>query len=155
MPLYDSFELDKNKSFHIWEIKESYQKLEKEVNLSLNDKKKLESIKFAQRKKEFLASRNLFSFAKLQNKSLKYNKDGAPELDNGKHISITHCKNFAGIAIGNNKIGFDLEIYREKIFAIAPKFLNETEKFIYEFNSVVYISLRLSILGSAYSSKKL
>ena len=137
MPLYDSFELDKNKSFHIWEIRESYQELEKEVNLSINDKKKLEFITSLQRKKEFLAARNLFSFAKLQNKSLKYNKDGAPELDNGKYISITHCKNFAGIAIGNNKIGFDLEIYREKIFAIAPKFLNETEKFIYEFNSVI------------------
>ena len=40
MPLYDSFELDKNKSFHIWEIRESYQELEKEVNLSINDKKK-------------------------------------------------------------------------------------------------------------------
>ena len=42
MPLYDSFKLDKNKSFHIWEIRESYQELEKEVNLSINDKKKLE-----------------------------------------------------------------------------------------------------------------
>ena len=72
MPLYDSFELDKNKSFHIWEIRESYQELEKEVNLSLNDKKKLEFITSLQRKKEFLAARNLFSFAKLQNKSLKY-----------------------------------------------------------------------------------
>ena len=50
MPLYDSFELDKNKSFHIWEIKESYKELEKEVNLSLNDKEKLESIKSVQRK---------------------------------------------------------------------------------------------------------
>ena len=30
-------------------------------------------------------------------------------------------KNFAGIAIGNNKIGFDLEIYREKIFAENEK----------------------------------
>ena len=27
--------------------------------------------------------------------------------------------------------------YREKIFVIAPKFLNEAEKFIYEFNSVI------------------
>ena len=91
----------------------------------------------AQRKIEFLACRTLLNFTKIQNTEIKYNKDGAPELDNGKYISITHCKNFAGIAIGNNKIGFDLEIYREKIFAIAPKFLNETEKFIYEFNSVI------------------
>tara|TARA_Y100001970_G_scaffold268359_1_gene359524 strand:- start:232 stop:858 length:627 start_codon:yes stop_codon:yes gene_type:complete len=137
MPLYRSFKLDKNKSFYIWEIKESLMDLEKEVTLSLNDKEKLLSIKLAQRKKEFLASRALLNFTKLQNTEIKYNKDGAPELDNGKYISITHCENFAGIAIGNNKIGFDLEIYREKIFAIAPKFLNETEKFIYEFNSVI------------------
>ena len=137
MPLYRSFKLEKNKSFYIWEIKESLMDLEKEVTLSLNDKEKLLSIKLAQRKKEFLASRALLNFTKLQNTEIKYNKDGAPELDNGKYISITHCENFAGIAIGNNKIGFDLEIYREKIFAIAPKFLNETEKFIYEFNSVI------------------
>ena len=137
MPLYRSFKLEKNKSLYIWEIKESLMDLEKEVTLSLNDKEKLLSIKLAQRKKEFLASRALLNFTKLQNTEIKYNKDGAPELDNGKYISITHCENFAGIAIGNNKIGFDLEIYREKIFAIAPKFLNETEKFIYEFNSVI------------------
>ncbi len=137
MPLYHSFKLEKNTSLYIWEIKESYKELEKGVKLSLNDKKKLESIKSVQRKKEFLASRNLFSFAKLQNKNLKYNKDGAPELDNGKYISITHCENFAGIAIGDNKIGFDLETYRKKIFAIVPKFLNENEKFIYEFDSLV------------------
>ena len=137
MPLYRSFKLEKNKSFYIWEIKESLMDLEKEVTLSLNDKEKLLSIKLAQRKKEFLASRALLNFTKLQNTEIKYNKDGAPELDNGKYISITHCENFAGIAIGNNKIGFDLEIYREKIFVIAPKFLNEAEKFIYEFNSVI------------------
>ena len=137
MPLYRSFKLEKNKSLYIWEIKESLMDLEKEVTLSLNDEEKLLSIKSAQRKKEFLACRTLLNFTKIQNTEIKYNKDGAPELDNGKYISITHCKNFAGIAIGNNKIGFDLEIYREKIFAIAPKFLNETEKFIYEFNSVI------------------
>ena len=137
MPLYRSFKLEKNKSFYIWEIKESLMDLEKEVTLSLNDKEKLLSIKLAQRKKEFLASRALLNFTKLQNTEIKYNKDGAPELDNGKYISITHCENFAGIAIGNNKIGFDLEIYREKIFGIAPKFLNETEKFIYGFNPVI------------------
>ena len=120
MPLYRSFKLEKNKSFYIWEIKESLMDLEKEVTLSLNDKEKLLSIKSAQRKKEFLASRTLLNFTKIQNTEIKYNKDGAPELDNGKYISITHCENFAGIAIGNNKIGFDLEIYREKSFSIDP-----------------------------------
>lgn len=137
MPLYRSFKLEKNKSLYIWEIKESLKDLEKEVTLSLNDEEKLLSIKSAQRKKEFLASRTLLNFTKLQNTEIKYNIDGAPELDSSKYISITHCKNFAGIAIGNNKLGFDLEIYREKIFTIVPKFLNKNEEFIYEFDSII------------------
>ena len=137
MPLYRSFKLEKNKSLYIWEIKESLKDLEKEVALSLNDEEKLLSIKSAQRKKEFLASRTLLNFTKLQNTEIKYNIDGAPKLDSSKYISITHCKNFAGIAIGNNKLGFDLEIYREKIFTVAPKFLNKNEEFIYEFDSII------------------
>jgi len=137
MPLYRSFKLEKNKSLYIWEIKESLMDLEKEVTLSLNDEEKLLSIKSAQRKKEFLASRTLLNFTKLQNTEIKYNIDGAPKLDSSKYISITHCKNFAGIAIGNNKLGFDLEIYREKIFTVAPKFLNKNEEFIYEFDSII------------------
>ena len=137
MPLYRSFKLEKNKSLYIWEIKESLKDLENEVTLSLNDEEKLLSIKSAQRKKEFLASRTLLNFTKLQNTEIKYNIDGAPELDNNKYISITHCKNFAGIAIGNNKLGFDLENYREKIFTILPKFLNKNEEFIYEFDSII------------------
>ncbi len=137
MPLYRSFKLEKNKSLYIWEIKESLKDLEKEVTLSLNNEEKLLSIKSAQRKKEFLASRALLKFTKLQNTEIKYNIDGAPQLDSGKCISITHCKNFAGIAIGNNKLGFDLEIYREKIFTIVPKFLNKNEEFIYEFDSII------------------
>ena len=137
MPLYRSFKLEKNKSLYIWEIKESLKDLEKEVTLSLNNEEKLLSIKSAQRKKEFLASRALLNFTKLQNTEIKYNIDGAPKLDSSKYISITHCKNFAGIAIGNNKLGFDLEIYREKIFTVAPKFLNKNEEFIYEFDSII------------------
>ena len=137
MPLYRSFKLEKNKSLYIWEIKESLMDLEKEVTLSLNNEEKLLSIKSEQRKKEFLASRALLNFTKLQNTEIKYNIDGAPELDSNKYISITHCRNFAGIAIGNNKLGFDLEIYREKIFTVAPKFLNKNEEFIYEFDSII------------------
>lgn len=137
MPLYRTFKLEKNKSLYIWKIKESLKDLEEEVTLSLNDKEKLLSIKSVQRKKEFLASRTLLNFTKLQNTEIKYNIDGAPELDSNKYISITHCKNFAGIAIGNNKLGFDLEIYREKIFTIGPKFLNKNEEFIYEFDSII------------------
>ena len=137
MPISNSFELDKNISLYIWSIKESLEDLEKEVSLSNFDKKKLDSIKLLERKKEFLASRNLLNFSKLKNKAITYNINGAPKLDNGKFISITHCKNFAGIAISKNKVGFDLEIYRNKIYAIADKFINNDEKFIYEFDCTI------------------
>ncbi len=137
MPLFHSFKLDKNKSVYIWEIKESLMDLKKNISLSSNDKKKLLSIKSLEHKKGFLASRNLFSSAKIDKLGFNYSSDGAPILNNEKHISITHCKNYAGIAIGENNLGIDLEVYREKIISIAPKFINDKEKFIYNFQSPV------------------
>ena len=139
MPLLYSFNINKGISVYMWEIKESLMDLKKEVFLSSFDQIKMQKLKSLEHKKGFLATRNLFKLAitETDNANLDYNSEGAPILNNGKYISMTHSKNYAGIAIGQNKLGIDLEVYQEKIMSIAPKFINDEEKFIFNFSSVI------------------
>ena len=137
MPLLDSFNIDKEISVYIWEIKETLTDLKREVFLSSSDQKKIGKLKSLEHQKGFLAARNLFKFAKIDKIGLDYNSEGAPNLNNGKHISITHSKNYAGVAIGQNDLGIDLEVYQEKIIKIAPKFVNDKERFVFNFPSLM------------------
>lgn len=47
-----------------------------------------------------------------------------------KAISISHCSSLAVLAVGDGKeaIGVDVEIFREQLRRVVPKFLNTEEK---------------------------
>lgn len=83
------------------------------------------------RKREFVATRilrhQIFGFQHIH-----YDANGAPYLNDGTHISISHCRNFVAIAENQEyKIGLDLEAPRAGINNVMHKFLSseELEKF--------------------------
>ena len=76
------------------------------------------------RKKEHLVSRLLVNEI-CPTKTIIYNKFGAPELDNGTHISISHSKELVAVIISDKKTGLDIEEISDKSLRLASKFVSE------------------------------
>jgi len=76
------------------------------------------------RKKEHLASRLLVNEI-FPTDTIIYNEFGAPELDNGKHISISHSKELVAVIISDKKTGLDIEEISVKPLHLASKFVSE------------------------------
>ena len=112
--------IEKNNSkIGIWKMEEELEELQiilSEINIShLNSEK---------RKKEYLVSRLLLKDIAPKTK-ITYNKYGAPKLENGKHISISHSKNLVAIIFSKQKVGLDIEKISEKPLRLSSKFITE------------------------------
>jgi phosphopantetheinyl transferase len=132
MPLRDHIFLEGNIQVFTWQIEESLEDLKSNILLSTVDQERLNMRKSVQHQKGFLATRKLILHAGIDSATVKYNPNGAPFLDSGKHLSITHSKTQAGIAVGDHSLGFDIEEYHLKIQNIAPKFLHKDEYYAIE-----------------------
>lgn len=82
------------------------------------------NFKTEKRKKDFLVSRLLLNELE-PNQQISYNSNGAPEISNGKHISISHSKNLVAIIISDKKVGLDIEHISEKPLRLSPKFITD------------------------------
>ena len=58
-----------------------------------------------------------------RNKNITYNKYGAPELEHGRFISISHSKNLIAIATSYQKVGLDIEQISDKPLKLSSKFI--------------------------------
>ena len=76
------------------------------------------------RKKEHLASRLLVNEIHPTD-TIIYNEFGAPELDNGKYISISHSKQLVAVIVSEKKTGIDIEKISEKTLRLSTKFVSE------------------------------
>ena len=112
--------IKENKSeIGIWKMEESLVELQNMISKA--DSSYLNSEK---RKKEFLSTRILLN--KLNpNSEITYNKFGAPQLSDGKQISISHSKTSVAIIISDNNVGIDIEEIDEKALRISSKFINK------------------------------
>ena len=103
----------------IWDMKESLEELvQQSVDIStpnFNNEK---------RKKEYLVSRLLLKDIAPKTK-ITYNEYGAPKLENGKHISISHSKNLVAIIFSKQKVGLDIETISEKPLRLSSKFITD------------------------------
>ena len=143
MPLRDHIFLERNIQVFTWQIEESLEDLRSNILLSTEDREKLSKRKSLQQQKGFLATRKLILHAGIDSASLKYNQNGAPFLDSGKHLSITHSKTQAGIALGDQLLGLDIEEYHHKIEKIAPKFLHKDEDYAIKSNNPIEMLTRI------------
>jgi len=109
---------ENNCNIAIWNTQETLDEL-----LKLSKPFDLTKRKNEKRKKEFLSSRLLLEQLN-PNAIITYNDFGAPELDSGKYISISHSKEMVAIIISEQKVGLDIEQISEKVLRLAAKFIS-------------------------------
>ena len=118
MPIVHKIETGKT-TILVWEITETIEEL-----LDLYGNINNTNYTSKKRKKEHLISRLMLNKV-CENGTIIYNEFGAPELDNGKHISISHSNELVTVIISETKSGIDIEQISEKTLRIASKFVSE------------------------------
>jgi len=106
-------------SILVWKITETLEGL-----LDLYGNINISNYTSEKRKKEHLISRLMVNKI-CKNGAIIYNEFGAPELDNAKHLSISHSNELVTIIISNKKTGLDIEKISEKALRTASKFVAE------------------------------
>lgn len=87
------------------------------------------------RKDEFLTTRAIRT-SKFGLNGILYSANGAPYLEDGPYISISHATGLVGLAEnGLFPIGLDLEVKANKAIRLHSKFLSENEKILFDCNS--------------------
>jgi 4'-phosphopantetheinyl transferase len=112
----------------VWEITESLDDFKKSI-----DYKNSQNFKSKKRQLQFLCTRLLLT--KI-NKDLiiNYNIFGAPEINNGQFISISHSNKLIAIIISDKKAGIDIEEISNKALKVSSKFLSSNDKIHYNDN---------------------
>ena len=146
MPLYKTIAVSPQTKIYIWNITETFQTLFDAVILNEKSQIRLASMKSEMHQRGFLSVRKLLQEAGFSDLDLYYDSFGKPHLHNGKHISITHSHHFSAIIISNENCGIDMEMQREKIINIAPKFIQSENAFL-DKNSPDYIQKLTIIWG--------
>lgn len=127
MPLYKTIQHNSNTQILIWNITESFEQLNQEVQLNEKSQLRLNGMKSEMHQRAFLSVRKLLVLAGYSDFDLQYDEFGKPHLIDEKHISITHSHHFSAIIVSNETVGIDIEMQREIILKIAHKFVNEEE----------------------------
>lgn len=133
MPLYKTIQHNSNTQILIWNITESFEQLNQEVQLNEKSQKRLDGMKSEMHQRAFLSIRKLLAQAGYSDFDLYYDEFGKPHLHSkNRHtefteVSITHSHHFSAIILSNEAVGIDIEMQREKILKIAHKFVNDTE----------------------------
>jgi 4'-phosphopantetheinyl transferase len=127
MPLFKTINVNPTTKLLVWKITESYEDLFNEVNLKEKSRLRLDNMKSELQQRTFLSVRKLLQEVGFNDSELHYDEFGKPHLENGQHISITHSHGFSAIIISDKIVGIDMELQRDKIVTIAPKFVNDAE----------------------------
>ncbi|MEY4383456.1 MAG: hypothetical protein RI995_998 [Bacteroidota bacterium] len=127
MPLYKIIEHNSSTRILIWNITESFEQLNQEVQLNEKNQLRLNGMKSEMHQRAFLSIRKLLALAGYSDFDLEYDAFGKPHLVDHNYISITHSHHFAAIIVSNEPVGIDIEMQREKILKIAHKFVNNEE----------------------------
>jgi len=112
----------------IWKLSESSEKLEKDFDFSLNEKKEYSRIRWEKRKTEYLATRVLTHSLLGFKPSIIYEKSGKPVLHNsGLNISISHSAELVTVILSEKNVGIDVENTERNINRVAKRFLHKNE----------------------------
>ncbi len=154
MPLISRFFSTENIEVFVWKITESHQFLLETNPLKEVSKVRLQNMKSVEHQKGFLSVRCLLNEAGYSDFDLYYSEDGKPYLIDGKHITISHSHHFSAIAISDIPAGIDLELRRDLIKKIGPKFCKSEYDFL-EINASDYIRQLTVIWGAKESVFKI
>ena len=114
----------------LWKITEPLSELSAEVTLNPISQQRFNGMKSELHQRAFLSVRKLLQLKGYTDFDLEYDQFGKPHLKDGKHISISHSHEYATIIISDEITGIDIELQREIIIKIAPKFAEKELEFL-------------------------
>lgn len=98
---------------------------------------------------QWQASRNALEALDVQTESMEKDEYGKPFLPNSqKHISLSHCKQFAAAIVSKHTVGIDIEEITPRVERIATRFVNPVEW------PIVHENDRLTALYLLWSGKE-
>lgn len=124
MPLFKIIDINQTAKVFLWKITEDFNELFRNVSLKDTSLARLEGMKSESHQKGFMAVRMLFQVAGYTDFDLYYDTFGKPHLKDGTHISISHSFDFSAIVLSHCNIGIDLEMVKDKVLRIAPRFMD-------------------------------
>jgi phosphopantetheinyl transferase len=130
MPIYKTLNNREKTRVFIWKIEESEAWLRSDTSLSVNSLNRLSTMSSELHRRGFLSIRHLLKAAGYTDHDLYYSDQGKPFLKDGKNISISHSFTFTCIIISDVAVGIDVEMRRDKIQRIAPKFIGFEESYL-------------------------
>lgn len=147
MPLYRNIVYG-NSEIIIWKYDETENF--DDLVLSENDLAKIQNY-HPKKKAEFLMVRRILS-EKLHGNKILYKEDGEPFLKpKDREISISHSFPYVALALSRQKVGVDLEAFKEKIINIKDKFIRQEEQlFIPKHREVEYLTIIWSVKEALY-----
>ena len=106
----------------VWSIDESKAELCCNIVLTEQSQQRINSMKSELHQRAFLSVRQLLLQLGYTDADLYYDASGKPHLTDGKCISISHSHQLAVVIVSNQAVGVDVELVREKVAKIGPKF---------------------------------
>jgi len=130
MPLHKVISLSANTKLYLWKITEDVDFFYKSVRLKDSSMARLEGMKAESHQKGFLAVRMLLLHNDYTDFDLYYDEFGKPHLKpqgcsiKDMEISISHSHDFSALVISEQKVGFDMEILKDKTLKLAPRYMD-------------------------------
>jgi 4'-phosphopantetheinyl transferase len=106
----------------VWSIDESITDLYGNLVLTEQSQQRIQSMKSVLHQRAFLSVRQLLLQLGYTDADLYYDASGKPHLTDRKYISISHSHQLAVVIVSNQAVGVDVELVREKVAKIGPKF---------------------------------
>jgi phosphopantetheinyl transferase len=131
MPVKLINRVDENTSIGLWEITESEESLLHGIHLSGEDRERLQGFRASDRKKQWLAYRQLLSYMMdMPDLSLRYDNHGKPFIvDSNLHLSVTHSGYYAAVITCNKgPAGIDIEKVSQRVLKVEDRFLSDAEQ---------------------------
>lgn len=122
MPLYLSSFPNLNSRLLVWSIDETIDELCSNIELTEQSQQRMNSMKSDLHQRAFLSVRQLLLQLGYADVDLLYDVTGKPHLRDGKFISISHSHQLAVVLVSDHAVGVDVELIREKVAKIGPKF---------------------------------
>jgi len=123
--------IDDDTEFALWKIEEKAEDLYKQLQLDKQEKAYFERLSIGKRHLHWLGTRVLLRKMLRTDEYIDCQVDvhGKPYLVNlPYHISFSHSFDYAAVMISKNgTVGIDIELIKEKVDRIAPKFMRPDE----------------------------
>lgn len=124
-------QVDEDTAFALWKIEEDAEELYQQLQLNDEEKAYLQLLSKGKRNLHWLGTRVLLRKMLETDEFIDCQIDahGKPYLTNQPfHISLSHSFDYAAVMISRSQpVGIDIELIKEKVERIAPKFMKPAE----------------------------